>query len=222
MLSWLRRTVDRIVLTDRTYRFLFQESDSDEVVSLDCETTGFDPWVDDIVSIAAVRIDGRVIRASTAFRAVVRPHAAMRPSAIKVHQLRRQDVERGRAMSELLPELLTFIGSRPLVGYWIAFDVSMLNKYLIEMLNIHLPNRQIDVSELYYDRKYGNAPPGTAIDLRYATILHDLGLPARPQHDALNDALGAGQMYLVLQDMRERGVRIPRASRSATDLIAAA
>src|SRR5262245_31028496 len=222
MLRWIRRTVDRIVLTDKTYRFLFQEQESDEVVSLDCETTGFDPWVDDIVSIAAVRIRGSRICASMAYRAVVRPQAQMRPSAIKVHQLRQQDVALGRPMADVLPELLHFIGSRPLVGYWIAFDISMLDKYLIEMLNIHLPNRRIDVSELYYDRKYGNAPPGTAIDLRYTAILRDLGLPARPQHDVMNDALGAAQMYVVLNDMRARGVRIARTRGTGVDLIAAA
>ena len=101
-----------------------------------------------------------------------------------------------------MPELLHFIGSRPLVGYWIWFDVRMLNKYLYSLLNIHLPNRQLDISGLYYDRKYGNAPPGTEIDLSYAAILSDLKVPLLPQHDAFNDALSAAQMYLILRDMR--------------------
>ena len=214
MFGWLRRTVDRIVLRDRSYRFLFQESNAGEVVSLDFETTGFDPWVDDIVSVAAIPIKGSRILASQAFRALVRPQAAMRASAIKVHQLRKMDVEQGRPMDEVLPELLHFIGNRPLVGYWIDFDVRMLNKYLIEMLNIHLPNPQIDVSRLYYDRKYGNAPPGTPLDLSFATILADLGLPELPLHEAFNDALSAAEMYVVLEDMARRGVRIPRAHRS--------
>ena len=113
-------------------------------------------------------------------------------------------------MSEVLPDLLHFIGSRPLVGYWIDFDVRMLDKYLLAMINTRLPNRRIDVSKLYYDRKFGSAPPGRAIDLRYATILADLALPARAQHDAFEDALGAAESYLVLEDMRERGVRLPR------------
>src|SRR5262249_30612158 len=134
----------------------------------------------------------------------------METSAIKVHHLREQDVAHARPMRQVLPDLLRFIGNRPLVGYWIAFDVRMLNKYLFSLLNIHLPNRLIHVSELYYGRKYGNAPLGTAIDLRYASILADLGLPALPLHDAMNDALGAAEMYLMLEDMRVRGVRIPR------------
>jgi DNA polymerase-3 subunit epsilon len=143
----------------------------------------------------------------------------MEASAIKVHQLREQDVARGLTIREVLPELLRFIGSRPLVGYWVAFDVKMLNKYVFSLLNIHLPNRLIDISKLYYDRKFGAAPPGTRIDLRYATILADLALPARVQHDAFEDALGAAESYLVLQDMCERGVRLSRYASVGHDAI---
>ena len=83
------------------------------------------------------------------------------------------------------------------------------------MINTRLPNRRIDVSKLYYDRKFGSAPPGTRIDLRYTTILADLKLPQRDQHDAFEDALGAAEAYLVLEDMRERRVRLPRQRSSA-------
>jgi DNA polymerase-3 subunit epsilon len=210
MISWIRPKIDRLLLADRNYAFLFQPDKSGEIVSLDCETTGFNLMADDVISIAAVKIRGTRILASQAFRAVIRPGAPMEASAIKVHQLREQDVARGLTMREVLPDFLRFVGSRPLVGYWIAFDVRMLNKYLFSLLNVHLPNRRIDVSKLYYDRKFGSAPPGTRIDLRYATILADLGLPSRAQHDAFEDALGAAESYLVLEDMRERGVRLPR------------
>jgi len=210
MRRWLRSGIDRLLLADQSYAFLFEPDRSGEVVSLDCETTGFNLLADDVISIAAVKIRNRRILASEAFRAVIRPGAPMEATAIKVHQLREQDVAQGLTIREVLPDFLRFIGSRPLVGYWIAFDVKMLNKYLFSLLNIHLPNRLIDVSKLYYDRKFGAAPPGTRIDLRYATILADLALPVRAQHDAFEDALGAAEAYLVLEDMRERGVRLPR------------
>lgn len=209
-LRWLRRTLDRIALTDRRYAFLFQRQETDEAISLDFETTGFDPWIDDIISVAAIRIKGNTILTSESYRALVKPEAVLRPDSIKVHQLRRKDLDKGRSMTEVLPELLQFIGNRPLVGYWIAFDVSMLNKYLAPMLNIRMPNDQIDVSELYYDRKYGKAPPGTQIDLTYAAIMADLKLPPLQAHDAYDDALGAAEMYVVLNDMKRRDYRIPR------------
>jgi DNA polymerase III subunit epsilon len=210
MLRAFRRVIDRLVLNDKEFRFLFHSQKTDEAVSLDCETTGFDPFVDEIVSIAAIRISGSRILTSEAYSALVRPEATMDARSIRVHQLREKDVESGRPIQEVLPELLRFIGGRPVVGYWIDFDVRMLDKYLLEILNIHLPNRRVDVSGLYYDRKYGNAPPGTSIDLSLASIRRDLHLPMLPQHDAFNDALIAAQMYLILKDLIARGVRIRR------------
>ena len=210
MLGQLGHMINRIALVDRSYRFLFEAEPGSEAVSLDCETTGFDPWVDEILSIAAVRIVGRRILASSAFRALVRPQSTVRAASIKVHQLRQQDLAEARPMSEVLPQLLHFVGSRPLVGYWIDFDVRMIDKYLLSLLNIRMPSRQIDVSKLYYERKYATAPPGTQIDLRYASIRADLALPARPQHDAFEDALGAAEIYLVLDDLRARNVRLAR------------
>lgn len=210
LLRRLRASFDTLLLADSAYAFLFRSDNSGEVVSLDCETSGFNILADDVISLAAIKIRGSRILTSESFQALIRPGAAMEVSAIKVHHLRETDVRKGRTMREVLPEFLRFIGSRPLVGYWISFDVRMLNKYLVSMLNVHLPNRLIDVSELYYERKYGNAPPGTSIDLRYASIVADLGLPMLPQHDAFNDAVVAAEMYVVLDDMRRRGVRIPR------------
>jgi DNA polymerase-3 subunit epsilon len=210
MIGWFRRTLDRLVLRDRSYRFLFEPDKTGEVVSLDCETTGFDPWVDDVISVAAIKIRGNRILLHESFEAVVKPEAKVRIEAIKVHGLRKRDLEQGRPIAEVLPELLHFIGSRPLVGYWIDFDCDMLNKYMLQFFNIRLPQQRIDVSRLYYDRKYSKAPQGTEIDLRFDAIRTDLKLPPINQHDAFEDALLAAEMYVILQDMAERGIRIPR------------
>jgi DNA polymerase III subunit epsilon len=85
-----------------------------------------------------------------------------------------------------------------------------VDKYLLGLLGFELPNRLVEVSKLYYERKYGDAPPGTVVDLSFAAILRDLDLPVLDQHDAFNDAVMTGMMYLRLRDMKERGVRIPR------------
>jgi DNA polymerase III subunit epsilon len=220
MLRAFQRFADRIALNDRSFKFLFERQETDEAISLDCETTGFDPWVDDIISIAAIPIKGDRILTSQAYRAIIKPEAILRTDSIKVHQLRQKDLENGRRMADVLPELLRFIGARPLVGYWIAFDKRMLDKHVMSFLNIRLPNDLIDVSTLYHDRKYGHAPPGTAIDLRYAAIQADLSLPKLQAHDAFNDALGAAEMFVMLKDMKRRGVRFNR-TRSVAEPIAA-
>lgn len=211
MLAWLRRRIDKARLKDPRWLTLFEEDPSGEVVSVDCETTGFDTRNDDIISISAIKIRGNTILTSKSFDAFVRPEAEMRADAIRVHQLRAVDVANARSMREVLPEFLEFLGGRPLVGYWIDYDAAMLNRYVREYYGFQLPNRRIEVSKLYYDRKYGDAPQGTSIDLSFAAISRDLGLRQLAQHDAFNDALSAGEMYVQLVDMKERNIRIERA-----------
>jgi len=208
--KWIRRPLNLRRLKDPNYRFLFDEPPPDEAVSIDCETTGLDRRNDDIVSIAAVRIKGNRILTSQRFEAMVRPNVRMNPAAIKVHHLRERDVAMGRAMADVLPALLRFLGSRPLVGYYLEFDCAMIDRYLRRWLAIELPNPRIEVSGLYYDRKYADAPAGTHVDMTFQAILSDLKLPKLDQHDAYADALMTAMIYLGLKDLKARGQRISR------------
>ena len=205
------RFLARRRLKDPAYAFLFEPGPPGEFVSIDCETTGLDRVRDEIVSVAAVRISGARVLTSEAFRATVRCATAINPRAIKVHGLRERDVAMGHAMAEVLPALLRFIGGRPLVGYYLEFDVAMLNRYVRAWLGIALPNPREEVSGLYYDRKYGDAPPGAHVDLSFAALARDLKIDLVDQHDALADATTTALMYVMLKDMQARRARIRRA-----------
>jgi len=211
MLNRLQRLIYRATLDDPTYAFLFTPGPPDEVVSLDCETTGLNPRVDDIIAVAAVVIRANRILISERFEAIVRPEANQGSHSIKVHQLRETDVRQGQHMDDVLPNLLRFIGGRPIVGYYVDFDMRMLNKYVASRLRSKLPNPRIEVSAMYYAAKYKGAAPGTPLDLKFASILSDLGIPSFGQHDALNDALMTAMIYLQLRDLQERGIRLHRA-----------
>jgi DNA polymerase-3 subunit epsilon len=206
----IKRLFHQATIGDQSFRFMFDPGPPDEVVSFDCETTGLDVRRDDIVTIAAVRIRGNRILTSERFEAMVRPEAHMNVDAIKVHRLREIDVAAGSRIQQIIPRFLHFVGGRPLVGYYVDFDVRMIDKDLLGLKGIELPNKLIEISRLYYERKYGDAPPGTAIDLSFSAILRDLDLPVLDQHDAFNDAVTTAMMYLRLRDMRQRGIRIPR------------
>ena len=189
---------------------MFKQGPVDEVVAIDCEATGLNVRTDDVITIAAIKIRGNRILTSEHFEAVVRPDAGIQADAIKVHLLRQADVAHGSMIWKVLPELLHFVGGRPLVGYYVDFDIAMLDKYVLRFIGIELPNPRIEVSKLYYERKYSDASPDTAIDLSFATILKDLDIPPLAQHDAFNDALMTAMMYVTLRDMKQRGVRIAR------------
>ena len=169
----------------------------------DTETTGLDRKRSDIISLAAVRIRGNRLLLSQRLDLVVRPSRAIEHAAVAVHGLRPMDVADGLPAREAVDRFLHFIGSRPLVGYYLEFDLAMVNRVIKPWLGVTLPNRAIEVSALYYDRVTRARSTRDAfytgtVDLSFARILADLNLPSLPAHDALNDAVMTGLMYLKL------------------------
>ncbi|HET6467465.1 MAG TPA: 3'-5' exonuclease [Geminicoccaceae bacterium] len=198
-LAGLRRRWYRRRLQDPAFAFLFEPWDGEEVVALDCETTGLDPARDEILSIAAVAIRGERIRASGALDLLVRPARPSPEAAVLIHHLRAVDVAAGLPPAEAARRVLEFIGPRPLVGYCLHFDLAMLERLVRPLLGVPLPNRRIEVSSLYLAWRRPQLPPGAEIDLGFEAIRRTLDLPPLATHDALDDALLTAMMYLRLQ-----------------------
>jgi DNA polymerase III subunit epsilon len=208
LLEFLRRAFDRRAwaqkrLRDPAYEFLFGQEHPTEVVVFDTETTGLDRKRSDIISLGAIRISGNRLLLSQRLELVVRPSRAIEHAAVAVHGLRPMDVADGLPAREAVGRFLHFIGTRPLVGYYLEFDIAMVNRVMRPWLGVGLPNRAIEVSALYYDRVMRERSTRDAlytgtVDLSFARILADLDLPVLPAHDAVNDALMAGLAYLKL------------------------
>lgn len=189
------------------FAFMFEPPPPDEWVALDCETTGLDSRRDEIVSIGAVRIVGERILTSQRLELLLRPHKGVSADSVRIHRLRERDLAGGLSSDAAMRQLMHFIGSRPLVGYYLEFDVAMLNRALWPMLGMGLPQPRIEVSALYHDYKFRQLPPwqqqgGASIDLRFDTLMRDLGLPRREAHDALNDAVMAALAFIKLRRLR--------------------
>ena len=191
-------------LADAHFSFMYDAPPEGEWVTLDCETTGLDVRRDKIISIGAVRIVGNRLLTSQRLELLVRPERAIKAGSVRVHRLRQSDVAHGLDPEQAVRRLLDFIGSRPLVGYFLEFDVEMLNREIWPLLGVRLPQPKIEVSAMYYDFKNRQLPShqrGGDIDLRFATLMNDLGLPQRGAHDALNDAVMAGLAFVKLRQL---------------------
>ena len=200
--AWLLRQ-----LADPAFAFLLDPPPPQEWVAIDCETTGLNRRADEIIAIGAVRIVGQRILTSERLELLVRPDKGVSADSVRIHRLRERDVAQGLLLPDAMRQLLHFIGSRPLVGYYLEFDVAMLNRALRPLLGIGLPQPGIEVSALYYEHKFRQLLPyqqqGNAdIDLRFATLMDDLGLPRRDAHDALNDAVMAALAFVKLRQLR--------------------
>ena len=206
LIDRLRRGWQQRQLRDSEWRFLVDAPPPGEWVALDCETTGLNPRSDEIIAIGAVRIVGNRVLTSERLELLVRPEHGVSAESIRVHRLREQDVQDGVPAEEAMRRLLHFIGARPLVGYYLEFDVAMINRAMKPLLGIRLPQKQIEVSALYYDYKFRQLPPyqqqdNADIDLRFNTLMEDLALPTRDAHDALNDAVMAALAFIKLKEL---------------------
>ncbi len=197
MLGGLRRRWWRRRLKDPAYAFLAEPDPEGELVSLDCETTSLEVASAELLSIAAIRIQGDRILTSAALDLLVRPVVRPSDAGVLIHRLRSADVAGGLSPAEAIERLLHFVGGRTLVGYYLEFDLGVINRYLRPKLGVGLPNPRIEVSALYYDLKTRRLP-GSHVDLGFQAIRADLDLPDLPEHDAFNDALMAAMMYLRL------------------------
>ncbi len=187
-------------LKNREFSFLFEENTNNEYVCFDCETTGLDPKKDDIVSIGAVIIKDNTIVASKKFVKFVKPKTKLQANAIKVHHIRECDLKDAEDIDTVIEEFLHFIGNRTLIGYYLEFDIAMINKYIKPKLGITLPNKILEVSALYYDYKIERIPQAN-IDLRFNTIMNELKIPSFGKHDAYNDAMMTSMIFIKLKNL---------------------
>jgi DNA polymerase III subunit epsilon len=194
-------------LADGRFRFMLDPPPPDEWVALDCETTGLDVNTAEIIAIAAVRIRGNRVMTSERLELLVRPEKRVSRESVRIHQLREQDVAGGMPLEDAMMQLTQFIGSTPLVGYYLEFDIAMIDRALLPILGLDmgLPQLRHEVSAMYYDWKFRQVPQHlrdhAMIDLRFATLMNDLGLPMWPSHDALNDAVMAALAFIKLRQL---------------------
>ena len=164
-----------------------------------------------IISIAAIKIRGNRILTSERFEVTVRPDADMRVRrGSRFIACVKPMLHRARLSGRCCP--VCFISS---VGvHW--SDITSISTLQCSTntssltLRSSYPTDVSRISKLYYERKYGDAPANTVVDLSFASMLKDLGIPPLDQHDAFNDALMTAMMYVALRDMKERDVRIAR------------
>ena len=198
-------------LENPQFRFMFAPPPPNEWVALDCETTGLNVNTDEIISIAAVRIVGNRVMTSERLELLVRPEKRVSADSVRIHQLREQDVAQGIALETAMVRLMEFIGSRPLVGYYLEFDLAMIDRAVAPLLggDMGMPQQRNEVSAMYYDFKFRQLPrhlrDNPFIDLRFATLMNDLDLPVRNAHDALNDAIMAAFAFIKLRQLLAAG-----------------
>jgi len=194
----IRRFKERREHRDGPYAELFEAYKGDEVVSLDCETTSLDVSKAEILSIGAVRIKGRKVMTSDRLDIRLKPPASLTGESIKIHKIRAADLVNGIEIEDALKQVLAFVGNRPILGYYVNYDIKVIDKFMRPVYGFGLPNKAVELSHVYHDIIKWKSIGGD-IDLRFDTISKKLDVPIIQRHTALGDAITVALMYVRLK-----------------------
>lgn len=160
-------------------------------VVFDVETTGFKPEEGHvIIELAGQKFTGPEVLAE--FNHLVRPARALDPSAIAVHGITEDLLAaEGRAVGDVIPEFLDFIGDSVLIGHNVPFDIGFVNSHLTKLERPLLPNQTLDTLELA--RKYLLLP-----SYSLKSVAQYLKVPQPTAHRAMADVETTRQVFLKL------------------------
>ena len=185
--EWTERSLDEVVMT-----------------VLDCETTGLDPNVDAVVSVAAVHVvRGRV--ADHVLDRLVDPARPIPRTATAVHGLADADVAGQPPLAHVVPELRRFAADSVVVGHDVGFDLAFLSAAGFAASGPVLDT--LLLAEV--------CQPGAS---RYGLedVATRLGVAVEARHSALGDAVTTARVLVALLPLLGRaGIRtVGQASRA--------
>jgi DNA polymerase-3 subunit epsilon len=197
----LKRLADRFKNRDSDFKGLFEPYAGSEIISLDCEMTGLDTKNDHIVSIGAVKIDGNKVKTGDAFEAMIDHGDWLSKDSIRVHRIRKVDLNDAVAIETAVMAMIEFIGNRPILGYNIQFDLKFLDRYTKPLLGFSLPNQIIEFADVYRKAVVSKRPDAVP-HLGFEEIIEDLNVPVFGRHTALGDATTVAMAYVKLKRSR--------------------
>lgn len=169
---------------------------------VDLELTGLDVERDELISFAAVPVDGGAIELGEAVSGLVRPSTAIRPSAAEIHGLLRADLESAPPAAVALEPLFEILEGRVLVAHFAWVERTFLARELARAGRV-LDGPVIDTAQLALQRgsPYRSPlpkPPALGV------LAETIGLPVHRAHTAEGDALTTAQVFLALATHLDR------------------
>lgn len=169
----------------------------DGFVAFDTETTGMDARSDRIVSLAAVRFDGR--GEVEAFETLIDPRRPIPAESTRVHGIDDSAVRGAPVLEAALPGFRAFIGDGVPVAHMAAFDLAFL-KAPLARAGLPALERILDTAVLTARL----LPPLPELSLD--ALCSYMGIEPRGRHTAIGDArLAADVLLRLLPELERRG-----------------
>lgn len=154
-------------------------------VSLDLETTGFDPNLDKIIEFGAVKFD--LTGAKETLKFFVNPGVTLPKIITHITNIKDSDLKDAPPFEDKRAEVQAFIGNLPIIGHNIKFDLAFLEANKIEIKNSHYDTQEISGILL-------PNMPSYSLEI----LSEKLHLTHSEKHRALDDSIAAMELFLKL------------------------
>ena len=159
---------------------------------IDIETTGFDPYVNEIIELSALKVRDKII--VDKFSSLVKPNAPVDEFITKLTGITNENLENAPKIEDIISKYIEFIGDDTLLGHNTSFDINFIYDAYLKYCNKHFDNCYMDT--LRISRRVL-----TGIDrynLKY--IAKYFNIPVEVEHRALADC---ETTYLCYEKLRE-------------------
>ena len=157
----------------------------EQFVSIDLETTGLKAGVDEIIEVGIAKFD--LLGNYQEFQTLVRPESRLTRFISDLTGLADKDLRDAPMFDEVRTEVMDFIGDLPIIGHNIQFDIDFLKAQGIRTTNINFDTWELGALLL-----------PTAEKLNLASLAELLGVQTERSHRALDDAICARDIFIVL------------------------
>lgn len=176
-----------------------------EYLAIDLEATGLDLEQDEILSVGYVPLRHLSVMLSESAHCLVRPTHAIPEESAVVHRIFDDRSATGEALEAVLPRVLEALCGRVLLAHYARIEMGFLDAACRRIYGCGFIAPVMDTLAL--EQRWFNQR-GQAVStggLRLATLRQYYNLPRYPAHNALSDAVAAGELFLAQVAHRSGG-----------------
>jgi DNA polymerase-3 subunit epsilon len=186
-------------------------------LSVDLETTGFDPNTDAILSIGHVDIHQGQIELGSARHVIVQTHTEISEQSAVIHGITDDASAAGKRFRHAMEDLLSSLAGKVLLAHHARLELGFIDRACRSLYGGPFITPTVDTLYLALkrlERRQHSFPSGA---LRLYKLREGYGLPRYKAHNALTDALATAELFLAQlaekggrQTLKLKDIQLPR------------
>lgn len=178
--------------------FFPKKSGISNYIIIDTETTGINPYKDEIIEFGAIKvIDNKIVET---FCQLVKPRKPISQQITNINNITNEMVFNAPSINRVLPQFLNFCQDFILIGHNVDFDTQMIS-IACQRFNLPFQNKVIDtcfLSKQIFPKLTNH---------KLETLTNHLHILNRQAHRALSDCFATNELFQILS---KKAILIPR------------